>query len=394
MNTPRPNEMMMGVTVLKKTIVVGCSMPAREVGGRMDVSEWRARRSGVVLRPLPPEPVCTIVIPCLQERTYIEAAVRAAATQRYPRDRIEIFVVDGGSDDGTREIVKELAEEDPRIVLLDNRAQLQAAGLNLGIRRARGDVIVRMDAHAEYDAGYVSAAVTALARTGALVVGGAMRPRSHTRFQRALCAALSSPLGAGGSPCRDPEREGFVESVWCGAFRRETFELVGLFDEEARTNEDAELCQRILERGGRVYQSRAVLGHYYPRGSMGALLRQYFRYGLGRARTYRKRGRLPSIRPMLPFATVAMAFALLLIVLVFPSFAPWLVCAASAYALVVVMEASRVSLQQDLSIWQVPVVAAIFPAMHLAHGFGFGLGLLLYAKGCSGEGEPERLTAR
>src|SRR6185312_3778855 len=137
-------------------------------------------------------------------------------------------------------------------------------------------VIVRMDAHAEYAPDYVACGVDALRRTGAAVAGGAARALANAPFQRALTAALSSPLGVGGSAYRDPTREGFVESVWGGAFRREVFEEVGLFDAGARANEDAELNQRIIEAGGSVYLSRDLVSYYYPRASLRELAAQYF----------------------------------------------------------------------------------------------------------------------
>ena len=148
-----------------------------------------------------------------------------------PIGHLEILVADGGSRDATRAIVARLAAEDPRVRLVDNPGRFPSAGLNEGIRRASGAVIVRMDAHAEYAADYVVVAVETLRRTGATAAGGAARAKAQSRFQLALCAALSSPLGVGGSAYRDASREGFVESVWGGAFRREVFERqVGLFD--------------------------------------------------------------------------------------------------------------------------------------------------------------------
>ena len=358
------------------------------------MDDWgpESGRGGVVLRALVERPFCSIVIPCYNEEAHIERVVRAAAGQRYPSDRVEIFVVDGRSLDRTREIVRELEAEDPRIVLLDNPQRLQAAALNMAIKRSRGDVIVRMDAHADYDPDYVAASVRVLRRTGALNVGGAMRPRGKTTFQRALCAALASPLGVGGSASRDPEREGFVESVWCGAFRREAFELAGLFDPDAKTNEDAELNQRILARGGRIYQSRAIVGHYYPRASFGGLFRQYFNYGAGRARTILRRGMPPSLRPMIPFLTLVVGVLLTLIATFYDPARPVLGAAASVYGMAILAGSAWASRRVDRRL--VLLVAAMFPVMHLAHGLGFAVGLGRYAEGAARDEEPERLTAR
>ncbi|MRG90772.1 glycosyltransferase family 2 protein [Polyangium spumosum] len=358
------------------------------------MDDWgpESGRGGVILRTLAERPFCSIVIPCYNEEEHIERVVRAASAQRYPSDRMEIFVVDGRSLDGTRDIVRALAAEDPRIVLLDNPQRLQAAAMNMAIKRSRGDVIVRMDAHADYDPDYVAASVAALRRTGALNVGGAMRPRGITTFQRALCAALSSPIGVGGAASRDPDREGYVESVWCGAFRREAFELVGLFDPDARTNEDAELNQRILARGGRIYQSRSIVGHYYPRDSFGGLFRQYYNYGAGRARTILRRGLPPSYRPLIPFATLVTFTALVLLAAVYTPARPVLGAAVSVYAFAVLAGATRAACRAEKRL--VFLIAAIFPVMHFAHGLGFAVGLARHWEGAARDAEPERLTAR
>ena len=162
--------------------------------------------------------------------------------------------------------------------------------MNEVIRQARGELIVRMDVHCEYAPSYVRACVDVMRRTGADNVGGAQRSRAETRFQRALTAALSSPLGVGGSAYRSAEKEGYVDTVFLGAFRRSVFESIGLYDEGAVTNEDAELNQRLLDAGGKIYLSPEIEVHYTPRDSLRKLAVQYFRYGKGRSRSVLKHG--------------------------------------------------------------------------------------------------------
>jgi succinoglycan biosynthesis protein ExoA len=331
-------------------------------------------------------PFVTIAIPCLDEEAYIEACIRSVQLQDWPGDRLEILVADGMSVDATREILGRLAAEDGRIRLVDNPARLQAAGLNACIRRARGEIIVRIDVHAEYAPDFVRQCVAALERTGADNVGGAARPKAKTFFQRCVAAALRSPLGIGGSKYRQVDAEGFVESVWPGAFRRSVFERAGLFDPKAVTNEDAELNQRLADVGGRVYMSRDIVSHYYPRESMRALARQYYRYGKGRARTLLKHRRLLSIRPALPFLGLAgEAFLLVIAPLHIGGFG------LAAYALATGAEAVRVGRSEGLA--AVPVVWAIFPVLHACHGAGFGVGLVQYALRPDWS-EPERLAPR
>ncbi|MBI5070621.1 MAG: glycosyltransferase family 2 protein [Deltaproteobacteria bacterium] len=332
-------------------------------------------------------PTVTIVMPCLQEARYIEACLGSVRQQDYPADKLEILVTDGGSRDGTREIIARVAAEDPRVAMVDNPDRLQAPGMNAAIRRARGEVLVRMDVHCEYAPDYVRRCVEALDRTGADNVGGAQRPRAHTPFQRALCAALQSPLGVGNARYRSAGEEGFVDTVFLGAFRRRVFERVGLYDPGAATNEDAELNQRIIAAGGRVFLSKEIVVHYYPRASFAALARQYYRYGQGRARTVAKHGRLLSVRPVLPAVALVLGAALLLTWPVQP-LTPW---ALGLYAAGTFLEAVRVGrgggLRQLLTTW------AIFPVIVASHGAGFLAGAARYLRQRDW-GEPERLPPR
>src|SRR4051812_33602735 len=211
-------------------------------------------------------PYVTIAMPSYNEEPYIEACLRSILGQDYPADRMEILVADGGSQDKTREIVNRLSVEDARVRLVDNSEhRIQSYGMNICIRESKGEFILVTDVHAEYANNYVSALVNTFLRTGADVAGGAQRAKAETWFQKALCAALTSPLGVGGAAYRSPDKEGWVDTVFPGSFRRSMLEKVGLYDVKAVTNEDAELMQRILEAGGRVYLSRDVVVHYYPR---------------------------------------------------------------------------------------------------------------------------------
>ncbi len=235
----------------------------------------------------------TIAMPCLNEEAFIGQCLQSVLEQTYPLDRIEVLVADGGSTDGTLEAIGRLAARDRRIRVIDNPERFQAAGLNRILREARGDVIVRMDVHCEYAPDYVQKCVEVLERTGADNVGGAQRCRGRSAFEKAVCAALRSPLGVGGAAYRNPEKEGYVDTVFLGAYRKSVFDRIGPWDPAAITNEDAELNQRLVAAGGRIYLSREIVVHYSPRSSFGALARQYYRYGRGRARTLTKARPLP-----------------------------------------------------------------------------------------------------
>jgi glycosyltransferase involved in cell wall biosynthesis len=325
------------------------------------------------MSPLPePHPLVTVAIPCRDEEAHIEACIRGVQAQDWPAHALEVVVADGISVDATREILARLAGEDSRIRVVDNPARGEAAGLNECIRVARGQVVVRMDVHSDYAPDFVRQCVAALERTGADNVGGAARPIATTFFQRCVAAALCSPLVTGGVPSGKPESEGFVETAWPGAFRRDVFERVGLFDPNAGTTENAELDQRIIDSGGLVYQSRDIVAHYHPRPTMRSLARDYFRRGRGRARTLLKHGRLPSVRSALPFIGLAGEVVVLVT-------APWHIGGLSLATYVFVTGAEAVRVGRHHGLAAVPVVWAIFPVVHASHGAGFAAGLVKYA---------------
>ena len=317
-------------------------------------------------------PMVTIAMPCFNEERFIETCVESVLRQDYPADRIEVLVADGRSTDKTREILARLSAADPRVRMIDNPERLQAAGMNAMVHEARGDIIVRMDVHCEYAPDYVRKCVEVLEKTGADNVGGAQRARATTLFQRALCAALGSPLGVGGAKYRSADNEGFVDTVFLGAFRRRVFERIGLYDPRAITNEDAELNQRLIDAGGKVYLSPEIVVHYHPRESFNALAKQYYKYGRGRARTLLKHKKFLSIRPALPFFMVSGAAALLATSAVQP-FTP---IAFAAYALATGAEAVRVG--REAGVAAIPIVWAVFPVLHVSHGVGFAAGLVRY----------------
>lgn len=319
-------------------------------------------------------PFVSIVMPAYNEEPYIAACLRSLLEQDYPAEHMEILVADGGSADKTREIVSGIAAADGRIRLLDNSAhRLQSCGMNLGIKESEGEYVLITDVHAEYAPNYVSKVVEVFERSGADGVGGAQRAKAQTRFQQALCAALDSPLGAGGAAYRSADKEGWVDTVYPGAFRRSILEKVGLYDVNAITNEDAELFQRILEAGGGVYLSKEIVVHYYPRKSFRLLAKQYFKYGDGRARTLLLHKRLPVIRPFIPLASVVVVAAIMAL----PPLRPFAPGVFGIYAALTGLEAVRVG--RRVGLWAIPLVWGIFPTMQLAHGLGMLQGLIKYS---------------
>lgn len=223
-------------------------------------------------------PFVSVVIPVRNEQRYLRLCLEAVLAQDYPVDRLEVIVVDGRSADGTVAIVHDFARTRPQLRLLDEPGDTIPRALNLGIRAARGRVIVRVDGHTVIAPDYVRQCVQALEASGADNVGGPRRTVAHGFWGRAIVHGASSPFGRPGRFHRSP-RAGDVETVFLGAFRRETLDRVGLFDESLLGNEDFELNYRIRQAGGRVFYSPAIKHDYYSRDSLAELARFYWHSG-------------------------------------------------------------------------------------------------------------------
>lgn len=322
-------------------------------------------------------PSVTVLVPCRNEAGYIEPCLRSILANDYPRDRLEVLVLDGMSDDGTREIVQAIAAETSMVRLVPNPGRIVPTGLNLGIRAARGEVIVRMDAHNEYPVDYIPKLVSWLERTGADNVGGACitRPANESAKARAIALALAHPFGVGNAHFRiGSTRLRQVDTVPFGCFRRELFERVGLFDEELARNQDDEMNFRITRAGGRVLLVPDVVSYYFARASWRKLAAMYYYYGYYKPLVTYKVGRIMTVRQ-----TVPALFTLALIGggLAAPSVAvvAWLWSAMlTAYVLAALGSAAGARRQGGLRC--ALLLAATFPVLHLGYGIGFLRGLL------------------
>ncbi len=324
------------------------------------------------------------VIPCLNEAEHIEGLIRHLLADADWRDPL-VVVADGGSTDGTQQIVRAMAAEDVRIRLLENPHRLQSAAVNLAAARyGRGRRwMVRVDAHAGYPDAYVSRLIEDGRRTGAASVVVAMDTVGRGGFQSAAAAAQNSVLGTGGSAHRIAGASGWVDHGHHALFDLEHFFAVGGYDETFRANEDAEFDVRLARVGGGIWLSDRVRVTYYPRSTAGALFRQYLHYGRGRARTLLRHRLRPKLRQMAPVA-VAPAAALIPFALVEPPLAlpaaAWLCGCLGLGALVGLKSRNRAAIGAG-------VAAAV---MHLAWSIGFWQQLLTRAR--TRPGRPAELA--
>lgn len=303
----------------------------------------------------PTSPTVSVVIPALNEATHIDRCLKAVGRQTY--DRVEeILVVDGGSEDGTAV----MAARHHGVRVLTNPRRIQAAALNIGLREATGEIVVRVDGHCEVEPDYIERCVEALGRSGAAMVGGAMRPTAETTTQRAIAAAMSSPFGAGPARFHVGGRAGWVDTVYLGAYRLADARAVGGYAENVGVNEDAEFAHRLRACGG-VWFDPSIRSTYVPRSSLRTVARQFWRYGLSRAATVRRHPR--SLRPrQLVAPALLMGLA-----------SPWRTRVGIGYVTALAIGTGPSARRAGAGPTRVALVAGV---MHLTWGAGFLAGIM------------------
>jgi glycosyltransferase involved in cell wall biosynthesis len=262
----------------------------------------------------------TVAIPTFNEEASIERVVRTFLSTNYS-NLVEVIVCDGGSSDRTIEIVNKLSSEDTRVKLIHNHHRIQSAGLNLILQECIGDIFLRADAHTDYAQDYLERCVGALIESKALNVGGAQRFVAKTPFQAGVALASKSILGSGGAKYRDPNFDGFADTVYIGCFWKKALLEVGGFDTTQVTNQDAELNLRLSKlKSNAIYISSNICAWYYPRSSWQSLFLQYFKYGRGRFLTNQKHNARIITRGNLPFLSTLLFLLCAFLSLVFPAF--------------------------------------------------------------------------
>ena len=329
----------------------------------------------------------SIISPCRNERGPIAGFVQSLLAQELPSPcELEVLIADGMSDDGTREILDELARRQPSLRIVSNPGRIVSTGLNAALRAARGDVIVRMDAHTIYDPDYVRRCVETLERTGADNVGGPWRAAGRSYLQRAIALVSHSPFSSGGGRSHAVDYEGEVDTVYLGCWRKEVFDRVGLFDEELVRNQDDELNLRIVRAGGRVWQSPSIRSCYYPRSSLANLFSQYKQYGYWKVRVIQKHTLPASIRHLVPGAFVLGLMVLALLALFWSPARSILTLALGAYAAANLAASLHVCVTAG-TFRYLPVIPIVFAGYHFGYGYGFLRGVvdfLLLRRGESG----------
>ncbi len=315
-------------------------------------------------------PLVSVIIATYNEARFIGECLSSLMAQTYPLDRMEVVVSDGGSTDGTREIVAAVSAEHPQVRLVDNPKRIQVCAFNRGIEESKGDLVMIMCAHATHDADYVRRCVEVSAETGAANVGGIWetKPGANTLIARSIVVACSVRFGIGGARFRVGGTAGSVDTVSGGAYRRDVFEKVGLMDERLVRGEDNEFNARLRENGLTIYFDPSIRTSYFARSTIGGFLNQCFVNGVYHVLTLMVNLRGCSVRHLVPFAFVCSLLVLGLAGLFWPP--AWLGGAAILGLYVLADLVASFSAAAANGWRHLLVLPWLFFCAHVFYGFG------------------------
>jgi GT2 family glycosyltransferase len=333
-----------------------------------DVSQPKSRLSITIY------PLLTVVVLCRAERTHIGFCLGSLLANDYPKDRLEILVVDGMSNDGTRDIIQTYICRYPLIRLLDNPKLITPVAMNIGVRNARGEVIAIVGAHSTYDECYLSECVKHLVEYGADQVGAVAQyiPREKTLVGRAIVSVLTHPFGAGTNVgyklgAKEPK---WVDTVSSGCYHRDVFDRIGLFNEELIHSQDIEFNLRLRRAGGKILLVPTAVIRYYARSDLKSFWKHNFRNGVWVILPFLYSQIIPvSLRHLVPLVFVtSLLGAILLGLLAKPFF--WLsLVIIGSYILASLIGSFQIA-WRERDIRYLIVTSFIFGMLHIGYGLG------------------------
>jgi len=320
------------------------------------------------------DPFVSVIVPCRNEAAFIEQSIGSILASDY-LGCFEVVVADGRSTDGTRAMLQRIAEKDARLRVIDNPEGLTPVALNLAIAAARGEVILRFDAHAAMPADYVRRAVQLLISWGADNAGGSIRTvaQSEGLLAGPIAAALGSRFGVGGSAFRTSagaRGARLADTVFGGCWRREVFARIGGFNEKLARGQDLEFNLRLRRAGGKIVLDPEIVCDYYARASLASFWRHNFRNGTWAILPFV----LSDVVPVRPRHLIPLAFVVALAVsLALPS--PWSIAAAASYAVANISASIQTALRARKGSYLL-LLPPVFASLHIAYGLGSAWGVL------------------
>jgi len=319
----------------------------------------------------------SIICPVRNEEKYISQCLQSLIQQTGKNYKYEILVVDGMSEDTTRDIIKSfIKENNNKIRLLDNKKQFVPFALNIGIRQASGNIIIRVDGHAYVAEDYIEKCLYYLDKTGADCVGGKVESINTNSTGKAIALAMSSRFGVGNSRFRTSAKEGFVDTLAFGAYKKQVFEKVGYFDEQLIRCQDDEFNYRLRKFGGKIYLTPKIKSWYYPRSNFRKLWKQYYGYGFWKIRVLQKHLKMMQIRQFVPAFFVAMIFITGVGSFFTSNFLFLFIGILGCYISAGLYFSLKASLKEHLILF--PLILLAYIILHFSYGLGFLAGSIRF----------------
>ena len=326
-------------------------------------------------------PRISVIIPVLNEEKYIASCLDSVLESDYPNDKMEIFVVDGGSEDRTIEIIKEYQKKFSFLKLLHNPKKIVPVAMNIAIKEAKGEYIIRLDAHASYPKDYFSKLLSYHKKLNADNVGGVWKTEvlNKTKISLSIKEVLSNKFGVGNAMFRvgiDKIEE--VDTVPFGCYKREIFEQIGLYDERLVRNQDIELNKRLKKAAGKIYLIPEVECTYFARENFKDLAKNNFANGEWNILTayYTKTLHSLSVRHFIPLLFVLSLIIPALIALYSPYFGIFGLVSMVSYLTLVIIISLKLKDNSNSFIYLV----LSFLTLHLSYGVGSLVGIFKVIK--------------
>ena len=320
----------------------------------------------------------SIIIPVRNEEQYIEKCLTSVINNDYPKENMEVFVVDGMSEDKTRDKIYPFLKKYKFIHLIENPDKTVPYALNTGIQKAKGDLIIRLDAHAEYPKDYFSSLVSWQKRTNADNVGGVLitKPGNHTPDALAIALATSSFFGVGNAYYRFPKHFSTpkeVDTVPFGCYKKDVFNKIGLFDVELTRNQDDEFNARLRKYGGKIILIPEIKVTYFARDNFRKMFRMFFQYGYYKPVVNKKIGKPTSVRQFAPVIFTLFLFSFPLLIFLKNYFFVYTGILGVYFLLNIFFSLKIAYKEKERKVFFFLVIA--FFLIHVSYGFGYLSGL-------------------
>ncbi|MBR2942170.1 MAG: glycosyltransferase family 2 protein [Clostridia bacterium] len=317
----------------------------------------------------------SFIVVALNAASCLPALFDDLCAQTLPPESIEVLLVDSMSIDDTLAVMQRFADDAPfDVKILSNPKKWLASGINVALREATGDAIIRVDAHARIPADFLARNVEALASGEDIAGGSVLSAEPKGRWERVMRAIDTSRFCGGAAPFRNSGEARYVDALAYALYRREVYDTVGEYDERLRRTEDNDMHYRMHKAGYRFYFSPDIRSYHAARATLRGHLRQKWGNGYWIGRTMRIQPRCFAPRHLIPALFV---LTLLVCLLISPVNAWPLAALMTVYLLADLFFAAQSALQlHGNRLFSMLLLPFLFPIVHIAYGAGTLLGLI------------------